>query len=125
MIYETVQEWKLCRDALLPAIAQTAGTHDEDAVIAAICAGKMKLWRSEESALVTEFQQFPLMKCLNVFLAGGDLHKLLPLYDRVTLFAAANGCHRMTALFTHGENGWKRALGDGTKFGGTAAYKDL
>jgi hypothetical protein len=125
MIYETVQEWAVVRDALLPAIAETAGTHTEDDVIAAICAGKMKLWRNGASGIVTEFVEFPRMKCLNVFLAGGDLHSLVPLYDGVSLYAAANGCRRMTALFTHGENGWKRVLGGGTKFGGTFAYKDL
>lgn len=125
MIYETVKDWESVRDAMLPAIAQTQGTHIEDDILAGVMAGKFKLWRRGASGLITEFMGFPQMKTLNAFLTGGDLHELLPLQEQVQLHAAANGCKRMTALVTHGEQGWKRALGDGTKFGGTFVYKDL
>lgn len=126
MIFETVKDWEICRDAMLPAIAETKGTHTEDDVLASIMAGKLKLWRRGSSGLITELVGFPQMKTLNAFLTGGDLlHDLLPLQEQVQFYAAANGCKRMTALVTKGENGWKRALGDGTQFGGTFVYKDL
>lgn len=125
MIYETAKEWELVREAMLPAIAQTEGTHTEDDILAGILTGKFKLWRRGSSGLITEHVQFPQMKTLNAFITGCDLHELLPLQEPVQNFAAATGCKRMTALFTHGEKGWERALGNGTKRGGVFVYKDL
>jgi hypothetical protein len=125
VIYETVQEWAHCRDAMLEAIAQTNGTHTEDDILAGVMAGRFKLWRRGASGLITEFSAFPQMKQLNAFITGGSLHELLPLQEPVQNYAAANGCGRMTAMVTHGEKGWERALGDGTKRAGVAVYKDL
>lgn len=126
MIYETVKEWELCREAMLPAIAETKGTHTEDDVIADILRGKLTLWREGASGLITEYTQFPQMKVLNAFLAGGDLlRELLPLQERIQRHAAANGCKRMTAMVTRSPDAWKYALGKDTQFGGTFVYKDL
>ena len=50
MIFETVQEWSQCREALLPAIDMTGGTHTEDDVLGAIITGSMKLWRKGRSS---------------------------------------------------------------------------
>ena len=91
MIFETVQEWAQCREALLPAIEMTQGTHTEDDVLSAILMGNMKLWRRNRSGLVTEFSQFPRMKVINVFLAGGDLEDIMPLQAEVENYGRKNG----------------------------------
>ena len=51
MIYETVKDWEQCRDAMLPAIAETRGTHTEDDIIA----DKSGAWRVKA---VTEIAKF-------------------------------------------------------------------
>ena len=123
MIWEIMQEWAKCRDAMLPAIAMTDGTHIEDDVIAGLLGGQYKLWVAGASGIVTEFIKFPRVKCLNVFLAGGDLTELAPLRGAIERHAMANGCTRMTALFAR--PGWIRWFGDDVKTCGTYAYKDF
>lgn len=123
MIWEILQEWAKCRDAMLPAIAMTDGTHTEDDVLAALCTGKMKLWRNGSSGCITEFIQYPQMKTINVFIAGGDLTEIAPLQKEIENYGRKNGCHRACLLAVR--EGWTRVLGEGVKTGGTYAYKDL
>lgn len=125
MIYETVKEWEQVREAMLPAIAETHGTHTEDDVVAGVLTNKFKLWRRGRSGLLTEFVSFPQMKTQNSFLTGGDLHDLLPLIEPVQNHAAANGCKRLTCVVAKSESAWMRVLGDGWRHGGVFLYKDL
>jgi hypothetical protein len=122
MIFETVQEWAQCRDALLPAIAMTHGTHTEDDVLGAILTGSMKLWRKGKSGLVTEFCQFPRMKVINVFLAGGDLEDVMSLQADIENYGRKNGCQRATMLAAR--DGWLRTI-DGGQKAGVYMTKDL
>lgn len=120
---------------MLPAIEKTNGTHDEDAVLAQIIQGQFKLWRNEDAGVVTEFTSFPGvggrgLKCLNVFLAGGDIEKIRWIYKKLEPFAKENGVDRITALATPNEEGRERADGWARMFpgavrGGTYMYKDL
>lgn len=123
MIFEQMEEWRKCREALLPAIEMTDGTHTEDDVIAGLLGGQYRLWVNGSSGIITEFVKFPRMKCLNVFLAGGDLAELEPLRPAIEKFALLNGCTRLTALFAR--KGWVRWFGDDVKLGGTYAFKDF
>lgn len=122
MIRELLLEWELCRDALLPAIEMTHGTHTEDDVIAGLLSGQFKLWRNESSALVTDITVFPRMKTINVFLAGGDLEKILPLQTDIENYGRKNGCQRATMLAVR--DGWLKTITGGQRLG-TAMYKDL
>lgn len=115
MIWEVVQEWAKCREALLPAIEMTGGTHTEDDVLTALIQGRMLLWRNGKSALVTEFSQFPRMKVINVFLAGGELEDIMPLQKDIENFGRKNGCQKATMLAAR--DGWLRTIEGGTKAG--------
>ncbi|MBY0512046.1 MAG: hypothetical protein K2P94_18060 [Rhodospirillaceae bacterium] len=115
MIFEIAREWALCRAALLPAIEMTGGTHTEDDVLAALIAGRMRLWRKDTSGLVTEFCQFPRMKVINVFLAGGRLEDILPLQAEIENYGRKQGCQRATMLAAR--DGWLRTIGGGQKAG--------
>jgi hypothetical protein len=121
-IWSVVEEWRLCRDALLPAIAETKGTHTEDDVLVELFAGRMNLWRRNASGLVTEFCQFPRLKCINVFLAGGDLDDILPLQVEIENFGRKHGCQRATMLAVR--PGWQRTVAGGHA-GGIYMFKDL
>jgi len=123
MIYETMEEWRQCRDAMLPAIAMTNGTHTEDDVLALILSGRMKLWRSGTSGIVTEFIEFPRLKALNYFLCGGKLDELLPLKPALDKYSIQNGCTKQMALFAR--KGWERFFGDEFKIIGTCAHREF
>jgi len=122
IIWNLMEEWRLCRAALLPAIAETQGTHTEDDVLVELFTGRMKLWRRNASGLVTEFCQFPRLKCINVFLAGGDIADILPLQVEVENFGRKNGCQRATMLAVR--PGWSRVV-PGNRVGGTYLFKDI
>lgn len=122
MIYEIVQRWSQCRDGMLRAIEMTGGTHNEDDVLEAIIQGRMLLWTKGTSGLVTEFCQFPRMKVINVFLAGGELNDILPLQKEVEDFGRRNGCAKATMLAAR--DGWLRTI-EGGKKAGVYMTKDL
>jgi hypothetical protein len=121
-IWSLMEEWRLCRPAMLDAIAEAKGTHSEDDVLVELMVGRMKLWRRNASGLVTEFCQFPRIKCINVFLAGGDLADILPLQSDIENFGRRNGCRRATMLAVR--PGWRRVIG-GNVGAGTYLIKDL
>lgn len=122
MIWELIQEWALVRDALLPAIEMTKGTHNEDDVLAGLITGQFKLWRNGRSGCVTDFTQFPRLKAINVFLSGGDLEEILPLQIEIENYGRKNGCQRATLLAAR--DGWVKTIDGGQKLG-IAMYKDL
>ncbi len=121
MIWEVVQEWSKCRDAMLPAIEATCGTHNEDNILAGLIGGTLKLWTAGASGLITDFSILPRMKCLNVFLAGGKMAELMPLRQDVIKFAHANGCARVTGV---ARPEWLELFA-GSKSMGELLYMDL
>jgi len=113
--------WQKYREYLLGAIEYTYGTHTEDDVLLMIIAGRLRIWTGEKSALVTEFQEYPQMKVLNVFIGGGDLDELRDMEKNLIPFARANGCKRITGT---GRLGWTKTL-PGYAPGGYFMYKDI
>lgn len=120
MIWETIQEYAKCRDALLPAIEMTNGTHNEDDIIAGILTGQFKLFVNGSSGVVTDIVVFPRLKALNIFLIGGKLDEVMPLRSQLEKYREAQGCKRITGLAVR--KGWERFL-DGEVLG-TAMYRD-
>lgn len=115
MIFDTVQEWAHCREAMLKAIERCDGTHDEDDVLRQILTGQLKLWREGSSAVLTEFQSYPKFRALHCFLVGGTLAEVLKIEERLVPFAILNGCIRpdgMPAITACGRSGWARVLKD-------------
>lgn len=109
MIFETVQEWAHCREAMLEAIARCEGTHTEDDVLAMLLHGKLKLLRENNSGIVLEVIEYPRVKVLHCFLAAGDLKDVLKLEERLPEIAKSLGCSRITLC---GRHGWRRILPD-------------
>lgn len=122
MIYDIVREWGLCREAMLPAIAETRGTHTEDDILTGLVTGQFKLWRRNASGIVTDFTVYPRMKAINVFLAGGSLKDIMPLQAEIENYGRKMGCQRATLLAVR--DGWQRAVAGGRKLG-LCMYKDL
>ena len=61
------------RPFIQPALDHGGNTHDYVHIVDGIISGRLHLWPSENSAMITEFHDFPNKRYLHVFLAGGDL----------------------------------------------------
>lgn len=122
MIFEIVQDWAQCREAMLPAIAETKGTHTEDDILAGLIAGTYRLWRRNASGVVTDFAAYPRMKVINIFLAGGSLKDVLSLQAEIENYGRKIGCQRATGLAVR--EGWQKVVAGGRKLG-VCMYKDL
>jgi hypothetical protein len=118
---DLIIKWEPHRKYLCEAIEYTNGTHTEDDVLTMIASGQLTLWAGEKSALVTEFSQFPRMKCLNVFIGGGDLEELRELETKVVPYAKQHNCTRITGA---GRLGWTKTL-PGYQTGGHFMFKDI
>jgi hypothetical protein len=85
-------------------------THEKAHVWAAIVKGDAQLWTCETAALVTEITVYPTgLRCLNAWLAGGDIEGVVRLNNAADDYARSIGC---SARSIHGRRGWLRALGD-------------
>lgn len=105
---EAEAEWTRCRPWLEAALEHACGTHLIEDVEDAIARGEAHFWPGRQSAVVTEFHEFPRLKALHFWLAGGDLEELLNrMLPDITAWAKAHGCTRMTLA---GRPGWRRAL---------------
>ena len=67
----------------------------------------MQLWPGTNSAVVTQVQNFPRMKVLHIFLAGGNLEELETLTPHIQKFAEYMGCQKITLT---GRKGWSRTF---------------
>lgn len=103
-----------CAPYLEAALEHAGGTHTIDDVINEIVIGKLQFWPGDKCAIVTEIEQYPLMKSCHFFLAGGDLQELEQMTPRIEAWAKGQGCKRMTLA---GRRGWERTFlaGDGYK----------
>ncbi len=81
----------------------------------AILLGQMQLWPGEKSACVTELAQYPRMKALRVFLAGGELGELVnAAWPAIKSRASEWGCQRVEVT---GRKGWLKMLDHTREFG--------
>ena len=101
------QEFERCKPYIEAALEYTGGTHDIIDIYEGLYKGTMQLWPAEKSCLVTEIINYPKMKCLNIFLGGGDLTEIMSMHEDVILWAKDQGC---SALNMTGRFGWKKPL---------------
>lgn len=105
-VWERVAPW------IADALATGGGTHELEDVHHAIRAGRMQLWAGERCALVTELVDYPRLRAVRIFCAGGHLNdalaELLDMERRVVAFGKVNGATRCELI---GREGWKRVFG--------------
>lgn len=63
-------------EKILEPALEYDNTHNMQDVADCIDSCTMQLWPSTNSAVVTQVQNFPRMKVLHIFLAGGNLEEL-------------------------------------------------
>ena len=97
------------RPFIQPALDHGGNTHDYVHIVDGIIAGRLHLWPSENSAMITEFHDFPNKRYLHVFLAGGDLDEIKAMNPDLEDFAKKCGC---VGISLNGRPGWVKALTD-------------
>lgn len=97
-----------CRDILLEALAHGDGRVNEALLISGLVKGDYQLWRTANSAGVTQINSNPFSKTLFIFLSAGDLNEIEHVAGPVVeKWAADQGC---TSIILSGRRGWERAL---------------
>lgn len=106
-----MSEWERHFERLKPQIAAAleyaGGTHTLDDVRDFLAAGRVQIWPGVDSVVITEFVEFPQMRTLNYWLAGGDMAELVDMENCIAPWAKAHGCTRITL---HGRKGWERTF---------------
>lgn len=101
--------WERCAPWLEAALEHSSGTHTLADVKACVERGTALFWAGKDAAMVTEITDYPQLKALNFWLAGGDLAELRDtLRPLAEAYAKAHGCRFATIV---GRAGWARALG--------------
>ena len=78
-------------------------THTREDIAAGIKSGRFQYWGDEDCCLVTEIVEYPQKKTLHLFIAAGDLSKLLENYlPKIKKFAQENGCSALTSVSRKG-----------------------
>ena len=112
-----IEDWIKVRHLLIPAIELMGGTHTEDDIVTGLMIGisnvnapnALKLWlaRSEKAAIVTGFLNYPRLKFLHWWLAGGEMSEILAMERPITEWARSQGCRKASI---DGRKGWERVL---------------
>lgn len=78
-------------------------THTREDIAEGIKLGRFQYFGDDECCLVTEIIEYPRKRVLHLFIAAGNLNKLLEEYlPRVKQFAADNGCASLTSVSRKG-----------------------
>jgi len=94
------------REVIGRAIA-LSGTHSFEDVQQGIERGEFQLWPGNESAVVTQVQDYPQKRALCVFAAGGTLAELATMWPLIREWAKQQGCKN---AFLVGRAGWARSF---------------
>jgi hypothetical protein len=80
-----------------------SGTHTREDIAEGIKSGRYQYFGDADCCVVTEIHNFPQKRCLHLFIAAGNLNKLLDTYlPIVKKFAAENGCTSLTSVSRKG-----------------------
>lgn len=124
LVPEDKSEWLRCRPWIENALVYTRGTHNIEDVEAGIERGKYQFFSAANCAVVVQIIDYPRMKVMNYFLAGGDMNELKnTMHPAVKLWAKRQGCKRIGII---GRPGWLKALFSiGFRYGWTMVFEDL
>jgi hypothetical protein len=81
-------------------------THRLDDVVRMLKAGEAQLWEQDDGCIITEIEQYPLLKTVRFWLIFGELKQCLALEDQINEWAIGEGC---SVAVASGRKGWGRA----------------
>lgn len=85
------------------ALKRSGGTHTWTDVAEGLVRGDFQIFWNDHGVAITEIQQTPQCRYLNVFMVAGRLPGVLDLEEQVERFALTQSCKFMT---TSGRMGW-------------------
>lgn len=104
---EWMAQFKRC-SAWIGAALQSAGdTHSVEDVMLLVAGGDYQFWPGQHSAVVTTVIEYPRLKELFFWLAGGDLDELQQMHRDIEAWGREQGCTRATLA---GRPGWARTF---------------
>lgn len=111
------------RDNITEALMFSRGTHTFDDIAAIVIDRKAQFWDFDKSFVLTEIHNYPRMRVMHVFLAGGEMAGVIGAHDTLIPWAKAQGCAKVSIA---GRSGWERMLKNrGWQYARTALELDL
>ena len=95
------------RPEIEKALKYSLNTHTFDDVVELVQQARMQLWPGKSSVIVTEIVLHPQQKCLNYFLAAGEMDELALMTPMIESWGKGLGCTRVTLA---GRKGWQRTF---------------
>jgi hypothetical protein len=89
------------------ALEYSGGTHDFEDVVQMVEGHRLQLWPAKNSVVLTEVIDYPRLKNLHYFLAGGDLDELSRMRPLIESWGKSIGCTRVTLA---GRRGWAKTF---------------
>ena len=102
-------DWERCRPWIEAALPYAGGTHTIEDIEAEMRRGQLAMIAGQRSAVLCEIRNYPRLRALHIFLAGGDLMELKSFNPMMDNAARSMGCSRISIA---GRHGWERALSD-------------
>ena len=97
------------RKMLVEALNHSGGSHTFQNIVDAVQQEVMQFWPMEKSCLVTEVINYPNLKTLHIFLAGGDLQEIKSIDNTLEFLCQEIGADYISLS---GRRGWIKALAD-------------
>jgi hypothetical protein len=89
------------------ALEYSGGTHEFEDVVQMVEDHRLQLWPAKDSVVLTEIIDYPRLKNLHYFLAGGDLDELSRMRPLIESWGKSVGCTRVTLA---GRRGWAKTF---------------
>lgn len=98
-------------DRLRPHVeaALSEGFYTVDDVIKALAENRAQFWPGKDSVIITEIQDYPNEKVIQVWVAGGDMAEIIAMAPGIESWGRLNGC---SSVLVEGRQGWNRVLKD-------------
>jgi len=87
------------------ALARGGDLYSFNDILDAIAEGKMQSFAESDTWIVTQIQDYPKRRVLDVLYIAGNLNNVLDAYRRIIDFACEHNC---TLVRAHGRPGWSR-----------------
>jgi hypothetical protein len=104
------------------ALKQAGGLYSLDDIDLALTTGNMQSHAVDDTWVITEVQDFPRKRAVNILYVVGDLKGSFAADKMVEEWAISKGADMMTAV---GRDGWSSIIRSGWKKVGTLYSKDL
>lgn len=100
-------EFIRCKPWLEAALGKGIPTHSIDDVWSEIESGNAQIWPASDAVMVTIVHQYPKLKVVRSWLAGGKLQQIIDLEPTIRDWAKRAGCQ---CAIVEARNGWKHML---------------